>query len=68
MIIEITRSYIDGIPVGSVCDVVTDNETSYLCLWGSMNGSYYVTVPKDVCKPWKDPMKELRGILRKKKK
>lgn len=43
------------IPEGSVCYLVKENKKSYRVLWCSMNGSYHFTVPKDICKEYKEP-------------
>lgn len=41
-----------NIDAGSVIEVTKETKTHYKGLWSSMMGTFKVTIPKDICKPY----------------
>ena len=50
----ITVKPYDNIPAGSVISVTNQDRTRYKGIWASPVGSFYVTVPKNNCREFKE--------------
>ena len=70
MILMDTQDF-ENIPKGSVMEVLREGASNsflqgyYQCLWGSMNGTHKVIVPKEITKPYEDKLKEILSLIKK---